>query len=506
MDTLPLFTGDTPQQESTTTETGIVPRATVRDMVRRRNEAIDAYRKGFIALHAAEEALREARQRYAAIDPYAHQRESSYTYSTQDEDRRFISKLDVPSREDYEAIARKVIDRRAWATLIEMTDLEKLMDKEAKDQLREQLQETVPEVTEENVWATLDQFRADAGTIFRRGIANCFSKLDRRFRSHDGWKVGSRVILSYMFDGSGYWSYRSNHRDTLHDIDRTFCVLDGRNNPDMIGGIVAAVEQARGRGWGARQTEVESDYFKVRAFKNGNAHIWFKRKDLVEKVNRLLGEYYGAPIPEERAAEEDTGLNTPKTSLAKNYGFYPTPDQLADSVLTDVPLYRADDAPPLRILEPSAGTGQLARRIAAHKGKPQVDCIEVQPELCERLERLGLSVRCADFLTVVPMPVYDLVVMNPPFDRERDIDHVMHALKFLKPDGALVAIMSAGTEFRDTKKSRAFRAHMRGLGARIRDLPPGSFSSVGTNCNTIMVRLYLKDRHQYWGHSFEAEQ
>jgi 16S rRNA G1207 methylase RsmC len=33
--------------------------------------------------------------------------------------------------------------------------------------------------------------------------------------------------------------------------------------------------------------------------------------------------------------------------------------------------------------------------------------------------------------------------MNPPFDRERDVDHVMHVLKFLKEDGALFGLRSS---------------------------------------------------------------
>ena len=104
-----------------------------------------------------------------------------------------------------------------------------------------------------------------------------------------------------------------------------------------------------------------------------------------------------------------------------------------------------------------------------------------------------------DFLRVQPAANYDRVVMNPPFDRERDIDHVMHALKFLKPDGCLIAIMSAGTEFRETRKSVAFRELMDKMGAKWRDLPPGSFASVGTNCNTIMLRVWKDGRQQrYW--------
>ena len=85
--------------------------------------------------------------------------------------------------------------------------------------------------------------------------------------------------------------------------------------------------------------------------------------------------------------------------------------------------------------------------------------------------------------------LYDLVVMNPPFDRERDIDHVTHALRFLKSDGQLVAIMSAGTEFRETKKAVAFRAMIAKLNGSYRDLPAGSFSEVGTYVNTLILRV-----------------
>ena len=33
--------------------------------------------------------------------------------------------------------------------------------------------------------------------------------------------------------------------------------------------------------------------------------------------------------------------------------------------------------------------------------------------------------------------------------------------------------------------------------ARWRDLPAGSFSSVGTNCNTVTVRFYNDGKHFY---------
>lgn len=411
----------------------------------------------------------------------------------------FLAGLPLPEREDFLATARKLTDTDVWAHLVEITDLGRLMDKKAKDQLNQQLLTDPPEATEENVVATLQQFMLDADTIFRRGIAECFSQLDRRFRSHDGFKIGGRVVLSYAFDDSGSWSYHRNHRDTLQDIERTFLVLDGKTPPPSYAGIVGAVDAARRDRYGPHQTVVGTEYFKICCYKNGNAHVWFQRDDLLRRVNKLLAEHYGEVIGDGQVPDDDGGLSTPKTTPAKHFGFYPTPDVAADTLLSESSLYRRADAPCLTVLEPSAGTGNLARR-AVDQGA-MVDCVEIQPHLAAQLRATGRyrHVRECDFLSLRPDPnrLYDRVVMNPPFDRERDIDHVMHALKFLKPDGLLTAIMSAGTEFRETRKSAAFRSLMEKMGATWRDLPPGSFASVGTYVNTVILRVWKDGRERY---------
>lgn len=494
-----LFDMTLAQDQTSETPNAVVPRATVRDMVKRRQKALEAFAQLHTAMAAATSAFDLASAAHAAIDQRG--REDSYMDLTREEERHFLKRIDVPKVADFLATARKIVDRRMWSVLVELTNLEDLMDKEAKDQLRQSLMTEVPEATEENIFATLEQFLADAGTIWRRGIANCFSKLDRRFRSHDGWKIGGRIIITRMFDDSGHLSYSSNSGDTMYDVDRTFHILDGAGTPTAHTGIIQRIRHERGHHYRKRQSEHDTEYFKVRCYENGNAHMWLKRKDLVEKVNKLLGEYYGAPIPEEREAKDDP-LATPKTSLAKNYGFYPTPEGATRDLIDAASLYRPDDEPRLRVLEPSAGTGNLAFEIL--KKGARVDCIEVHPERAVQLAsdrrcQGGISVLRADFLSVAPDPVYDRIVMNPPFDRERDIDHVTHALKFLKPDGLLVAIMSAGTEFRETRKSIAFRELVLDkLKGRLRDLPAGSFASVGTYCNTVILKVWADGRSQSW--------
>ena len=330
-----------------------------------------------------------------------------------------------------------------------------------------------------------------------RGIATCFSRLDRRFRSHLGFKVGHRVILENAFNEHGDWGYGQWHRrkrDTLIDIDRTFHVLDGRGNPETYGGIVGAIDAERGSGRmnGARQSEVESDYFKIRIYKNGNAHVWFKIQRLVDAVNRLLAEYYGETLADatNQRREDAKGREGGKSkAMAKNFGFFATPDDVAERAIANARIYRKDGAPPPTVLEPSAGTGALARR-AAERGA-QVDCVEIQPEMAHLLRAQGCyrSVIAGDFLEQVPGPgrTYDVVVMNPPFDQGLDIDHVRHALQFLKPDGRLVAIVSAACEFRETHAAKAFRRELERLNAAWVDIPAGAFSEAGTNVNTVMI-------------------
>lgn len=237
------------------------------------------------------------------------------------------------------------------------------------------------------------------------------------------------------------------------------------------------------------QTYFETDYFRIRTWKNGNIHLYFARKDLLAKVNKALGEFYGNPIPEEREADTDDGL-APKTALARNMGWFPTPESVGKEVMHHAP-YLVVNGEPRTVLEPSAGTGNLARLAVA--AGAVVDCVELNTGRAQTLSESGQYRRVlpVDFLALraAPDELYDVVLMNPPFDRERDIDHVLHALTHLKGGGHLVAVMSGATAFRETKKSRSFRAIIEKHDGRFFDLPPGSFREVGTNVNTCILRL-----------------
>jgi hypothetical protein len=79
--------------------------------------------------------------------------------------------------------------------------------------------------------------------------------------------------------------------------------------------------------------------------------------------------------------------------------------------------------------------------------------------------------------------------MNPPFAGQADIEHVTHALNFLKPGGKLVAIMSAGVTFRQDRKAADFRALIWGMGGTIEELPEDAFKQSGTSVRTVLVEV-----------------
>jgi predicted RNA methylase len=176
-----------------------------------------------------------------------------------------------------------------------------------------------------------------------------------------------------------------------------------------------------------------------------------------------------------------------------DHGCFYTPDDLADYVIA-----AAELRPHMSVLEPSAGRGALSSRAIHEVFDPAcVFTVELLPENAAHLRSSrvigGDHVLEGDFLKLDPTKFqdelkFDRVVMNPPFAKQADAKHVLHAWKFVKPGGRLVAIMSAGVAFRTTAHYRAVQELVERHG-RVDRNPEGSFKSVGTNVNTVTVVL-----------------
>lgn len=144
-------------------------------------------------------------------------------------------------------------------------------------------------------------------------------------------------------------------------------------------------------------------------------------------------------------------------------GYAATPPELARRVVDEHTHIAALPAG-ARVLEPSAGDGQLVRAVL--RANPQAHIIAVEPnadraaplaELTAELHTTSIE----DFAAATPAGSVDAVVMNPPFAlpgaRTAWIDHLHAAWRLLAAGGRLAAIAPAGYLFRTDRRHRGAR-------------------------------------------------
>jgi hypothetical protein len=167
--------------------------------------------------------------------------------------------------------------------------------------------------------------------------------------------------------------------------------------------------------------------------------------------------------------------------------FFPTPAELARRMVQE-----AGIEPGMDVLEPSAGTGNIAEAIRKIGVEP--DCFEVSHALREILDLKGFTLIGHDFMDSNGKR-YDCVIMNPPFSNGQDIEHTRRAYSILKPNGRVVSIVSEGVFFRQDKKAVAFREWLEEIGGTDEKLPSGTFQGAGLLAQTgVQARLVIVDK------------
>lgn len=132
-------------------------------------------------------------------------------------------------------------------------------------------------------------------------------------------------------------------------------------------------------------------------------------------------------------------------------GFFPTPEPVIEKMLDE-----AGIQPGEAVLEPSAGNGAIMDAIRQADTGAELEGLELNGTLREILAAKDHKVLGEDFMQYEGGP-YDKIVMNPPFEKNQDIQHVKHAYSLLRPGGRVVAIMSEHPFFANDKASTEFR-------------------------------------------------
>ncbi len=177
--------------------------------------------------------------------------------------------------------------------------------------------------------------------------------------------------------------------------------------------------------------------------------------------------------------------------------------QVQQAFYTPVPLARrmaamAELQPGATLLEPSCGHGALILAALAEQPKLLVVAYDNDPDAVawvkdrsEEPDDLPIEVECRDFLKVDPAFARkaDRVIMNAPFTKQQDIDHVTHALEFLRLGGILVAIMGPSWQSSRTKKANAFRSRLESYTVEVEQIPAGTFKASGTGVASTLLKI-----------------
>jgi len=169
------------------------------------------------------------------------------------------------------------------------------------------------------------------------------------------------------------------------------------------------------------------------------------------------------------------------------YGWFATPEPVAQMVAEMVFADRGAFDYDVKILEPSAGEGHLLDSLLYYCFEPRLTLVELHPQRADllRAKYPKANVITGDWMEVGAGEHFEVIIMNPPFEKKQDAQHVLKAYKCLKEGGVLVAIMSAGVKFREDKEYEQVRE----MAAEIVELPEGAFKESGTMINAVIVRI-----------------
>lgn len=139
--------------------------------------------------------------------------------------------------------------------------------------------------------------------------------------------------------------------------------------------------------------------------RKAKAHVFAEDDDVAEMLENVL-------------------LTQEVKDLKREYQFFPTPRAVAERMCEMAEIDSASE-----VLEPSCGNGQLSDVIWEHSPAGMC-CIELNTDMKRYLAEKPYGVNYRDFLDVTKKEIGSInrVVMNPPFTRHQDIDHVRHAL------------------------------------------------------------------------------
>ena len=266
-------------------EKGLIPRPTARAMARAYQRACELTDQAVGAISQANKLLNIA---YAERETYYS---SFYPYE--------FSSYDA---EDL----KKGIKKQCWQRIIRLMELPSYMSRKKKEALYKQVEDgNIPEITQESILTFCSGVYGGLRDLFAEMVEETAKWLQpsawNRLKTNEKSKfeIGEKVIKQWVMelDYGGKSSHvKYGYEDDIQKLDNIFSMLDGKGVNKYPGDLLTAMKEANKK----EKWQAETEYFKLKWFKNGNLHIIFKRKDLLQEFNKIAGK--GKIKPKQKGA------------------------------------------------------------------------------------------------------------------------------------------------------------------------------------------------------------
>lgn len=409
------------------------------------------------------------------------------------------------------------LKRNYWLEVYKRSNLEDIISSGERKKIIDSLEKELPEFNKDNVETTVQGWAADAYKLFSEKVDSIFRRLsgDHVTNQPHGFtkKIIYKNLVSYTWFPKTFnmYSFSDYGLDVIHDLRTSIQLLysiplSTKSDTKLV---LSSINERN------EYTSFDNDAFKVKVFKNGNAHIeihphvaillncelaklypnaipskhrvktpeikeyTFEYKHLPEKTKTTLREFImysnitidqsGSFVIKQKGntwiTDEvkevfnflgifEVGDKEYKCSYNpteairhiivngvcdyKSNQFYPTPENIVDDIVEYV-----GDTTDKRMLEPSAGHGNIANRFET------IDCIDKEELNTVILKSFHKNVVCGDFLfynVKKESEKYDIIVMNPPYSKKQWKTHVEHALSLLNDQGVIYAVLPQGKQ------------------------------------------------------------
>ncbi|WMT17328.1 DUF4942 domain-containing protein [Serratia fonticola] len=186
------------------------------------------------------------------------------------------------------------LDRDIWQDLMKKSGMLSVMDAQARDQWYRNLEsKDLPTISEESIYTTFEQLHRDKGEVFERGVINVFKSLSWHYKTNSPCRFGKKVIVTNLVSYN-QWGFTLNHnyrREQLADLERMLHLLDGKPLPDNRSDLTTRLyEHIRANPQMAKV--YEDEYFSIKYFMKGSAHLTFRKPGLVEKMNDIVAKHF----------------------------------------------------------------------------------------------------------------------------------------------------------------------------------------------------------------------